>query len=362
MKVKLAHKIRLNPNPEQEKYFIQACHAARVVWNWALGKWNEQYEAGENPSAIKLDKQFNAIKHECFPWVCEVSKSVAQGAIRDLGQAFKNFFSNPTHFGRPRFKKKGKCKHSFYLQPGQFKIEGQKIRIPKLDKYTGKKKLKWVNMARPVRFEGRITGLRISSKAGKWYASVTVDYDQHPDKVRHSGEAIGVDLGILKLATISTGEVYENIQAMRKNQDRLRGLQKQLSRRKFGSGKWQETKGKIQNLHQKIENQRRDHIHKMTHYLTTHYGFIAIEDLNVTGMLKNHSLAKSISDASFGEIVRQIEYKAKRENGQVQKVGRFFPSSKTCSRCGWKNNQLKLNTRTYSCRNPSCQLEIGKGI
>ena len=191
---------------------------------------------------------------------------------------------------------------------------------------------------------------------------MTVDYDQHPDKVRHSGEAIGVDLGILKLATISTGEVYENIQAMQKNQDRLRGLQKQLSRRKFGSGKWLITKGKIQKLHQKIENQRRDHIHKMTHYLTTHYGFIAIEDLNVTGMLKNHSLAKSISDASFGEIVRQIEYKAQRENGQVQKVGRFFPSSKTCSRCGWKNNQLKLNTRTYICRHPSCQLTMDRDL
>ena len=358
----IAHKIRLNPTVEQEAYFVQACNASRVVWNWALAQWKASLLAGEKPTAIKLKKQFNSIKREQFAWVCQVTKSAAEQAFIDLGQAFSNFFKNPSHFGYPKFKKKGKSKESFYLANDQFKIDGHRIRIPKLDKYTGVKKLWWVNMSEKVRFQGRIMGARVSRVANFWYIAISVEVPEPVSLHPCVGSAVGVDLGIKQLATLSTGEVYANIQAMRQNQKRLVGLSRQLAKREKGSKRWQVTKQKIQRTHQKIANQRQDHIHKMTHYLTSNYEFIALEDLNVTGMLNNHKLAKSISDASFGEIVRQIEYKAKRFNGKVQKVNRWFPSSKICSCCGTKNAKLMLSERTYNCINPKCGLSIDRDL
>jgi putative transposase len=358
----VAHKIKLNPNAKQEKYFIQACNAARVVWNWALAEWQRQYKAGGKPSATKLDKQFNAIKHSQYSWVCQVSKSVAQGAIRDLGTAFKNFFKNPAHFGYPKFKKKGKCKESFYLQPDQFKLSEKNVRIPKMDQFTGCKALQWVDMYQSLRFVGKILGARISRTAGMWYISITVEMPDNEKLHPKAGTAIGVDLGVKKLAYVSTGEIIENINALRQSHQKLIGLQKKLSRQEKGSNKWQKTKRRLGRLHLHIANQRQDHIHKMTNYLTKNYEFIAVENLNVSGMLRNHCLARTISDASFAEIVRQIEYKARATGGTVQKVGRFFPSSKTCSKCGVVRGTLSLSERTYDCPNPECGLTIDRDL
>jgi len=363
--IKMGHKIRLNPTPEQEKYFIQACHAARVVWNWALAKWNSQYEAGMNPTAFKLKKEFNAIKYEQYYWVCEVSKSVSEGAFRDLGKAFSHFFKNPEHFGRPKFKKKGKCQESFYLANDQFRISGHKVRIPKMDIYTGhqgKQAFKWVDMFEELRFEGKIIGARISRQAGRWYISVQVDTPRPQKATVTLSGSVGVDLGISRLATFSTGDIIENIKAIRQYQKRLTGLSKQLSRREKGSSNWEKTKLEIQRIHERIANRRHDHIHKMTAYLTSNYAFISIEDLNVQGLLKNRRLSKAIADASWGEIGRQIEYKAQRYGGDIKKVGRFFPSSKTCSRCGTKKHKIKLSERTYICRNPECGMRMDRDL
>ena len=143
---------------------------------------------------------------------------------------------------------------------------------------------------------------------------------------------------------------------------KLKRLNRELSRRKEGSTYWRDTLHKIQRLQAKIANQRRDHIHKMTTYLTREFEFIALEDLNVAGLLSNHRLAMSISDASWGEIVRQIEYKASQYGGVVQKVDRFFPSSKLCSKCGHRNSELKLKDRTYVCINPTCGITIDRDL
>jgi putative transposase len=348
----------LNPNPEQEKYFIQACDAARIAYNSGLAEWERMYQAGEKPNVFKVKKRFNAIKRLRFPWMLEVTKSAPEGAIRDLGKAFSNFFKNPTHFGHPTFKNKGRCKLSFYLSNDQFKVVEHYIRIPKLDKYTGLD-TKWVNMAEKLRFKGRILSARISQSAGKWYVSIQMACTETiPQATR--GEVCGIDLGINRLATTSRGEITENIQAMRRAKDKLKSLQRQLSRRQKGSEKWKKTKLKIKNVHQKIVNQRRDHIHKMTTYLTSTYGFIAIEALNFNFMLKNHKLALSISDPAFSEIVRQIEYKSKLSGTTVQKVGRFFPSSKTCSNCGNKDDTLTLTTIIYKC--DICGLTIDRDL
>lgn len=143
----LAHKIRLNPTPKQIKYFVQASNASRLAWNWGLAEWKRQYEGGQKPSGFKLKKLFNSIKKEKWPWVYEVTKSAVEQPFFDLQKAFKNFFNNPQHFAYPKFKKKGKSKPSFYLSNDQFRLNGHKVKIPKMDKYTGSKKLWWVDMA-----------------------------------------------------------------------------------------------------------------------------------------------------------------------------------------------------------------------
>lgn len=361
--MKVGHKIRLNPTPEQEKYFIQACNAARIAYNWGLAEWNRMYKAGDKPNVNKVKKRFNAIKRESYPWVCKVTKCATEGALRDLGTAFSNWFKNRDHFGRPRFKKKGNCKESFYLANDKFTLSGHRIKVPKLGKYTGNQKLSWVNMAEAVRFKGHILSGRISRQAGKWYISINVEIPHNSKPHQRVGTAVGVDLGISHLATLSTGEVIENLNASdHQSLLKLKRLNRELSRRQEGSTYWRETLDKIQRLHLRIANQRRDHIHKMTTYLTSEFEFIALEDLNVAGLLKNHRLAMSISDASWAEIVRQIEYKASQYGGKVQKVDRFFPSSRICSKCGHRNSELKLKDRTYVCINPHCGIIIDRDL
>jgi len=315
----------------------------------------------------KIKKQFNKIKRKEFPWVVDVTKCAAEAAFADLGTAFSNYFRRKKEgrldskklgqkprkdgkpLGHPRFKSKKRSKNSFYLSSDQFKVDGHWIRIPKLG---------WVNMAEELRFNGKIMSARITSKAGRWYISIVVEV---PIKTQlNNNLSVGIDLGINKLATLSTGKVFENQKVLRQQLSQLKRLNRQLARRQKGSKRWEKTKRKLQRLHERIANQRADYIHKMTSFLTQNYGFIAIEDLNVAGLVRNKRLALSIQDASFGEIVRQLEYKSEWVGGQVQRVGRFFPSSKKCSRCGRINSQLTLSDRLFDCPNPDCSLVLDR--
>jgi len=371
------HRIRLNPLNSQEDYFNRASGAARFAYNWGLAKWNEMFAAGEKPSANKIKKQFNKIKRKEFPWVVDVTKCAAEAAFADLGTAFSNYFRRKKEgslpkqklgqkprkdgkpLGHPRFKSKKRSKKSFYLSNDQFKVDGHWVRIPKLG---------WVNMAEQLRFTGKIMSARITSQAGRWYISITVEV---PIKQHHQDnnlyflrqhKSVGIDLGINKLATLSTGEVFENQKVLRQQLSKLKHLNRQLSRRQKGSKRWQKTKRKLQRLHEQIANQRQDYIHKMTTWIAQNYGFIAIEDLNVAGMVRNRRLALSLADASFGEIVRQLEYKSSWLGGEVQKVDMFFPSSKKCSGCGAKNSSLTLQHRIFDCPNPNCSLVIDRDL
>ena len=336
-----AHKIRLNPTPEQVTYFAKAAGTARFVWNWALAEWNRQYEAGEKPTALKLKKQFNEIRREQFPWTWEVTKNASDQPILDLGKAFTAFFEGRAR--RPRFKSKKRSKASFYLANDQFELGDHRIWVPKLG---------WVNMAENLRFTGKVTGARITKTADWWFVSIQVEI---PDAVAvNRPAAVGIDVGLNRLATLSTGEGVENQAFLKTALGKLRQANKRLHRRKPGSKNREKARRQVARLHYHITCMRDDVLHKLTTRLANCYGIIGIEDLNLKGLLKNRRLSRAFSDAALGKLLSLLDAKVEQRGGQVIKVGRFFPSSKTCHGCGWKWETMTLKDRVFVCQNPSC--------
>jgi putative transposase len=336
-----AHKIRLQPTPEQASYFAKAAGTARFVWNWALAEWNRQYEAGEKSTALSLKKQFNEIRREHFPWTWNVTKNASDQPILDLGKAFTAFFEGRAR--RPRFKSKKRSKPSFYLANDQFELGDHRIWIPKLG---------WVNMAENLRFKGKVMGSRITKTADWWFVSIQVEI---PDAVRvNKPEACGIDVGLNRLATLSTGEGVENQAFLKTALKKLRQANKRLHRRKLGSNNREKARKQVARLHYRITCMRDDVLHKLTTRLATCYGIIGIEDLNLKGLLKNRRLSRAFSDAALGKLLNLLEVKVEQSGGQIIKVGRFFPSSKTYHCCGWKWEDMNLSDRIFLCQNPTC--------
>jgi putative transposase len=343
----IAHRIALDPNNVQATYFAKAAGAARKAYNWALEQWQKQYEAHKGnpalpkPNEMALRRQLNAIKREQFPWMLEVTKCAPQMAIMQLGQAFKNFFAGRARF--PQFRKKGRDDR-FTPTNDQFDIDGCRMRIPNLG---------WVRMRESLRFTGKIMSATISRVADRWFVSITVDTPDNPHlpKAENQG-AVGVDLGVSALATLSTGETIPGPKPHKALLARLRRLSKSLSRKQKGSANRAKAKAKLAKLHARIAAIRQDALHKLTTDLTRRFHTIAIEDLNVRGMMSNRHLARSIADMSFFEFRRQLEYKAAMRGGRVVVADRFFASSKTCSACGHTLETLPLSVREWTC--PAC--------
>jgi putative transposase len=336
-----AHKIRLNPTEEQAVYFAKAAGTARFVWNWALAEWHRHYEAGEKPTALKLKKQFNEIRREQFPWTWEVTKNASDQPFLDLGKAFTAFFAGKAH--RPKFKSKKRSKPSFYLANDQFELKDHHVWIPKLG---------WVNLSEHLRFTGKVTGARVTKTADWWFISITVEVpDAQPV---HKKAAVGIDVGLNRLATLSTGEEYENQAFLKTARKTLRQANKRLHRGKLGSKNREKARRQVARLHYRIPCLRDDVLHKRTTRLANSYGIIGIENLNLKGLLKNRRLARSFSDASLGKLLTLLTSKVEPRGGQVIKIGRFFPSRKTCHCCGWKWEAMTLKDRVFVCQNPRC--------
>ena len=338
-----AHKIRLYPNNKQATYFSKACGVARFAYNWALAEWKRLYEAGERVTESILRKRLNEIKHDRFPWMLEVTKCAPQLAIRnDLNNAFRNFFAKRAGF--PKFRRKG-VHDSFSLSNDQFRVDGHSVKIPNLG---------WVRLAEGLRFDGKILGAAVSRTADRWYIAIQVEL---PDVVAHTGEsqAVGVDLGVKTLATLSDGTKIEGAKAGRKLEKRLRRLNQALSRKKGArkgekqSKNFKKNKMKIARCYAAMANIRADETHKLTTMLTRKYNLFGIEDLNVKGMMSNHRLARSVADMSFFEFRRQLEYKARATNSKIVVADMWFASSKTCSSCGIKKEELQLHEREWVC-------------
>lgn len=332
-----AHKIKLDPNNKQATYFAKAAGTARFAYNWALAEWQRQYEAGEKPSAYGLKKQFNAVKAKDFPWVKEVTKCAPEAAFLNLDKAFKNFFrrvKTGQKPGYPKFKRKG-LHDSFYVAAQHFKLEGKKIFLPRLG---------WVRMQESLRFEGKLQSVVISKGATGWFASISVAIPGMPLDESQVQRAVGIDFGIKHLAVTSEGYYYQNPRSTIKHQEKLRRLNKSLSRKVKGSSNWKKAKQKLSKLHYRISCVRQDSQHKLTTEIAKAYTDVCVEDLNCSGMLKNRKLSKAIADASFSEIRRQLIYKCQN----LHVVSRWFPSTKLCPQCG-QINKIPLSQRVYAC-------------
>ena len=342
----LAHRIALDPNKVQATSLARAAGMARFAYNWALAEWQRQYEACKTmptlpkPNEAALRRQLNAIKREQFPWMLAVSKNAPQTAIMQLGRAFQNFFAGRAR--HPTFRRKGRDDR-FTLTNDQFRVEDRRIRIPRLG---------WIRMREALRFAGRIVSAAVSRTANRWYVSITVDAATlHLPPAENQG-AVGVDLGVTRLATLSTGETFTGPKALRALLGRLRRLSRSLSRKVKGSRNRVKAKLKLARLHARITHLRREGLHQLTTSLTRRFHTIGIEDLNVKGMLSNRHIARAIADMGFGELRRQLEYKTAWRGGRVVIVDRWYPSSKTCSGCGARLAQLELAVRHWTC--PGC--------
>ena len=345
----LGHCIALSPNKTQMNHLSQCCGVARFAYNWALGQWNDHWEAQkalkkEDRGYISegdLRKHFNEIKRDKFPWAMEVTKYAPQEAIKNLGNAFNEFFNGKAKY--PRFKKKF-VNDRFSIGNDQVKVEGKYVRLPKVG---------WIKMHEAVRFDGAIKLITVSRKADKWFISFAIDVEDHTryyKQTENQGVVAGLDVGLKHLAILSNGETFDNPRTLKKNLKKMRLLQRSLSRRKKGSNRRKKMKLRIAKLHQKISNIRNDGLHKMTTTLSQRFGVVVVETLNVKGMLKNRRLSQSVSDASFFEIKRQLRYKMPLRGGRLVEADTFFPSSKLCSTCGWKNVELQLKDRKWKCQ------------
>ncbi len=342
-----AHKIRLNPTPEQEIYLKKACGTSRFAFNWGLARWKEAKEHGlENYGPIVIKKEFNAIKREQFPWTLEVTKNAAEDGFRRLSNALNNYFGSKNskrkgeRVGFPKFKSKKHSKQSFTLDYERFTVDDHWLRIQKLPTS--------INMAETLRFIGKIKWGTISCTAGKWYIAITVEIEP-PAPVEFPRRSVGVDLGLKTLATLSDGREFENQKLLRSELRKLKRLNRTLARRQPGSKRWHKAKVRLARFHERTANRRKDAIHKMTAEIARTYQVVGVEALNVKGLGQNRRLALSIADAGLGEILRQVGYKAEASGGLMVKVGRFFASSKTCSACGTVNAELTLSDRRWVC-------------
>jgi len=316
---------------------------ARFVFNWGLAEWKHQYEAGEKPSAYKLKKQLNAIKRQEFPWMYDVTKCVVDTGFRNLDAAFRNFFrrykNGDAKKGYPNFKSKKRSRSSFRMDGNRVKIDGHWLKLEKLAEP--------INMTEELRFDGEIKSVTVSEDAGHWYAAVNIEVES--PKHEHTQKSVGIDLGIKTLAVLSDGREFENQKLLRSELRKLKRLTRELSRRQEGSGRWNHTKAKLARFHRRIADRRMDYQHKMTAEIASTYEIMGIEDLNVAGMLRNHKLALSIADAGFGEIGRQLHYKAEWYGSELVEIDRFFPSSRLCRFCGRINSDLTLADRIWTC-------------
>jgi putative transposase len=366
-----AHKIRLNPTSEQEKYFWRAAGTRRFAFNWGRAEWQRQLEAGEHPSAMKLKEQFNAIRREQFPWTYDVTKCAIEGAFFDLGDAFTRFFTgrkSGRKVGFPKFKSKKRTRPSFYLSNDKFRMGAHWVQVPVLGDFIVtqreaqkipishhtklKQQLGRVNMAESLRFRGKILGATIGRTGGYWFISIQVEMMQTMPE--NTNPAVGIDVGINRLATLSDGRAAENQRPLRQKLTKVAHLSRELARRTPGSQNWHKTKLKLTRLHYHIACVREDILHKLTTDIAQRYGVVGIEDLHVKGLFKNHCLAQALSDVSLGRLLKLLEGKVPAQGGTVVKVGRFFPSSQLCHQCGTRKTDLTLSDRIFHCPNATC--------
>ena len=345
-----SYKLRLYPNKGQQVFFNKTFGACRVIYNEMLYNLQENYKNGIKKDKYKL---FKDIKSK-YEWMKEVDSNALCSTFRDLDTAYARFFNNKSKF--PKFKHK-KEKNTYrnnnvLNRKIQNLIKNDKIKIPKIGYIKFKQNYSF-NDIKKVR---NITILK--SKTNKYYCSLCVEIEQK--EYFHTGNIIGLDLGIKNLVIDSNGIKYKNLKPYTKLENKIKHLNKLYSKKKKGSKNQEKARLKLAIAYEKLSNKRKDNLHKITTKLIKENDVICIENLNVKGMIKNHKLAKSIQDCSFGTLVSMLKYKAHWHNRKIIEIGRFYPSSKLCSNCGHKMSNMGLEIRQWIC--PICGVQHDRDI
>lgn len=326
----LAHRIQLHPSNKNTIAFNKACGVARYTWNWALDRWQKEYEVGGKPRANDLKKRWNKEKPE---WVYESPKGANQAPFANLNKAFQRFFKKLGKY--PRFKRKG-GHDSFYIENDKLSIDGRYVRLPKIGR---------VKMTEELRFAGKVISATVSREADRWFISFTVDTKVQPT---HGSEVLGVDLGVKDAVVLSDGVKFSGPKPLKCKLRTLKKRQRKHSRKVKGSNNRKKSAVRLARLHRRIKNQRKDFLHKVSSHIVSRAKTVVIEDLNVRGMLKNRCLARAISDIGFYEFRRQLEYKCQMHKVELIIADRWFPSTKLCRFCG-TINEMTLADRTFKC-------------
>jgi putative transposase len=344
-----AFKTELDLNNKQKTACIKHAGTARFAYNWGLERKKAAYASGEKtPSAIDLHRELNALKKTELAWMYEVSKCAPQEALRDLDQAFANFFrrvkekksGKKVKAGFPRFKSRKHGVGSFRLT-GHIHVFEKAIQLPCL----GVLRLKEPGYLPTSGVH--ILSATVSEKAGRWFVSLQVEMEI-PDPVMIEKPVVGVDLGINRMAQVSDGTYVENPRALKSALIKLKRLQRVVSRRQRGSTNRQKAVRQLAKAHFRVANIRKDALHQATTWLAKTKSAIVLENLNVSGMLKNHRLAQAIADVGMHEFRRQLQYKGQWYGCEVLLADRFFPSTKRCSQCG-NEKAVDLAERVYGC-------------
>lgn len=338
MEVNGAIVMMLKPNARQRKMLAQHFGQQRFIYNYFLSKRQRDYKENKLRSSYFKDCRTLTVLKSDLPWLYEASTNSQQRTLKNLDDAFKRFFKGNGEY--PRFKKK-MAEQSFTARGKEIKVDANRLKITKF--------MEGIRFNRKVPSFKRILSVTVrQATAGHYYAAISVVFDKKP--LPTTGKQTGIDLGLTDLAVFSTGKRIKAPKHFRRLQGQLKQAQQHLSRKVKGSKRRTKQRMKVAAIHRQIANARKDTLHKASAFAIKNHDVIAVESLAVSNMLKNRSLSKSISDAGWGEFVRQLEYKAKWYGRKVIKVGRFYPSSKACSGCGWIHQGLKLSDRVWNCQ------------
>lgn len=344
-----SYKFRLYPNNAQENLILRTFGCCRFVFNHYLAQRIKSYqETGKSPTRFTQDKDLTTLKQqEETLWLKEVDKCALQNTLKHLDSAYQNFFRRVKEGKRPGFPhfKSKKQKRQSYQTNSNIKVFEGAVQLPKLGRVK-------CRVSRPVK--GKILSATVSrSASGKYYVSLCCRLEEDFPKFLATGAVVGLDMGIKSFAVSDDGTEYPNPKYLRQSEKKLKRLQQQLSRKTKGSANWEKARIKVARLHEHIANQRRDMQQKLSTNIVRQHDIICIEDLAPSNLVRNHKLAKSISDAAWSEFRRQLTYKSAWYGKQLITVDRFYASSQTCSECGGKWSGTKnLKVRDWTC--PYC--------
>jgi putative transposase len=370
-----AYRFALDPTPRQRRALASHCGAARVAYNWGLALVKMRLDERQSDARVQvpwslpdLRLEWNRAKQQVAPWWAENSKEAYNSGLDGLARALKNWADskngrrNGRSVGFPRFKKKGRARDACRFTTGAIKVlpDRKHVQLPRigvLKTHESTRKL----ARRLEQGTARILAATISRTADRWYVAFTVEVERAVSASNGKTTVVGVDVGIRHLAVLSTGALpIPNPRALEGSLRALRRVSRELARREPGSGRRYRARHRLARIHGRAANLRRDAMHKLTTTLAAEHGIVVVEQLNVAGMVRNRHLARALSDAGMAELRHQLTYKTIRHGSRLVVADRFYPSSKTCSACGWVKAKLTLAERTFTCE--ACGLRLDRDL